>query len=144
MEIHQFDDQNIPWRTLGGIEHFAYFIYDVDEKNKTIDFIAKLDANSKSALHNHCADYTTLVIQGELRIYRPNGELKEVRPVGSFVSTAAGGESRTEGGGDQEAIVFYSIRNVERVEYEFLDEESKVTATFGLAEFKSLLEGQKQ
>jgi 2,4'-dihydroxyacetophenone dioxygenase len=103
-----------------------------------------LDANKKSALHNHCADYMTLVIQGDLRIYRPNGELKEVRPVGSFVSTAAGGESHTEGGGDQEAIVFYSIRNVERLAYEFLDEESKVVATFGLAEFKGLLERQKQ
>jgi 2,4'-dihydroxyacetophenone dioxygenase len=144
MEIRRFDDQNIQWRTLAGFENFAYFIYDVDEKNRTVDFILKLAANKKIALHNHCADYTTLVIQGELRLYRANGELKEVRPVGSFVSTAAGGESHTEGGGDQEAIVYYSNRNVGGLVYEFLDREANIVATLGLAEFKGLLAEQTQ
>jgi hypothetical protein len=144
MAIHQFDDQNIRWRTLAGFDHFSYFVYDVDEKNKTVEFILKLAANEKIALHNHCADYKTLVIQGELRIYRANGEVKEVRPVGSLVSTPAGGEPHTEGGGDQEAVVFYSNRNVEKLVYEFLDDEQKIYATLGLAEFKGLLAGQKQ
>jgi hypothetical protein len=144
MDMHRFDDRNIQWRTLAGFENFAYFIYNVDEKNKAVDFILKLAANKKIALHNHCADYATLVIQGELRLYRANGELKEVRPVGSFVSTRAGGEAHTEGGGDQEAIVHYSNRNVEGLVYEFLDDESNIIATLGLAEFKALLAGQTQ
>ena len=39
MQIHQFDDQDIKWRTLEGFDHFAYYIYDVDEKNETVDFV---------------------------------------------------------------------------------------------------------
>ena len=42
-----------------------------------------------------------------------NGEVKEIRPVGSYVFTAAGGEPHTEGGGDQDVIVFFSNRNVD-------------------------------
>jgi hypothetical protein len=144
METHQFDDRNIKWRTLPGFDHFSYFILDVDDKNKSVDFLLKLAANQKIALHNHCADYRTLTLQGELRLYRANGELKEVRPIGSYVSTLAGGEPHTEGGGDQEAIVFYSNRNVGKLVYEFLDDKSKIFATLGLAEFKGLLDGQKQ
>lgn len=56
--------------------------------------------------------YSTLVLQGELRIYRPNGELKEIRKVGSYVASKADGEPHTEGGGDQDVIAFFSYRNI--------------------------------
>ena len=104
----------------------------------------KLSANQQITLHNHCADYRTLTLQGDFRLYRANGELKEVRPVGSYVSTAAGGEPHREGGGDQEAIVFYSNRSVEKRIYEFLDDKMTIFATLGMVEFKALLQGQKQ
>ncbi len=104
----------------------------------------KFAANKEIVLHRHWADYRTLVIQGELRIYRANGELKEVRSVGSYVSSAAGGEPHREGVGDQEAIVFFSNRNVEDVIYEILDDNLNTVATFGLTEFKGLLEAQGQ
>jgi 2,4'-dihydroxyacetophenone dioxygenase len=62
------------------------------------------------------------VIQGELRIYSPNGELKEIRPVGSYVSTPAGGKPHREGGGDRDVIVFFSNRNVDGVVYDVPDD----------------------
>lgn len=138
-----FDTRNIQWYTLDGFPHVAYHICAVDEEKRIVDILFKFDANSRIALHRHKAAYITLVLQGELRIYRANGELKEIRPVGSYVATAADGEPHTEGGGpDQDVIAFFSNRNVSDLVYEILDPELKTVATLGINEFKALLEAQ--
>ncbi len=139
---HKFDDRNITWHTLEGIEHLQYHIFAVDEVNKIVDVMFKFASNKKVVLHRHHADYVTLVVQGELRIYRANGELKEVRPVGSYVATKVGGEPHTEGGGDEDAVVFFSNRGQDGVIYEILDEQMNTLATLGLLDFKGLLQAQ--
>jgi 2,4'-dihydroxyacetophenone dioxygenase len=138
----EFDERNVRRNRIEGFDHIEYHICEVDEANKTVDLLFKFAANQKIALHRHHAAYRTLVLQGELRIYRANGELKEVRPVGSYVFTPAGGEPHTEGGGEQDVIVFFSNRNVEGVIYEILDDNLNTITTFGIPEFKALLEGQ--
>ncbi|NOT72546.1 MAG: regulator [Hyphomicrobium sp.] len=137
-----FDTQNIRWNKIEGIDHLAYHILAVDEAKRIVDILFKFDANAKIVLHRHKADYITLVLQGELRIYRPNGTLKEIRPVGSYVTGSADGEPHTEGGGEQDVIAFFSNRNVQNVVYEILDESLNTIATFGIAEFKALLDAQ--
>ncbi len=142
MTTKEFDDSGINWRTIDGFDHIAYHVCDVDEANGIVDLLFKFDANSKIAMHNHMVPYRTLVLQGELRIYRENGDIKEIRPVGSYVS-AGPGETHTEGGGDQDVIVFFSNRNVKDVVYEILDENGEVVTTFGIPEFSALLEQQR-
>lgn len=140
---HRFDDRNIAWRTIEGIDHLSYYVCHIDEKNRTVDLMFKFAANQKIALHRHKADYSTLVVQGELRIYRQNGELKEVRPVGSYVVTKANDEPHTEGGGDCDVIAHFSNRNIKDFVYEILDENLNTIATFGISEFKALQDLQK-
>ncbi|MCJ2073909.1 regulator, partial [Methylobacterium sp. J-030] len=77
-----------------------------------------------------------------LRFYRENGEMKEVRPTGSYVSGAANGEPHMEGGGDEDAIVFFSNRNIEDALYEFLDESGNPAQVLGIADFKAQLAEQ--
>jgi quercetin dioxygenase-like cupin family protein len=137
-----FDVRNIRWYTLDGFQHVAYHICAVDEQKRIVDVLFKFDANSKIPLHRHKAEYITLILQGELRIYRANGELKEIRPVGSYVATAADGEPHSEGGGAQDVIAFFSNRNVGELVYEILDEDLNTIATLGMNEFKALLEAQ--
>lgn len=137
-----FDVRNIRWNTLEGIDHLAYHICAVDEEKRIVDILFKFDANSKIVLHQHKADYITLVVQGELRIYAADGTLREIRPVGSYVTGTANGEPHTEGGGDQDVIAFFSNRNVDNLVYEILDENQNVIATFGIPEFKALLDAQ--
>lgn len=137
-----FDTRNIHWNTLEGIPHLAYHICAVDEQRRIVDLLFKFDANSKIVLHQHKAHYITLVLQGELRIYTASGELKEVRPVGSYVATDPGGSPHTEGGGDQDVIAFFSNRDVDSLVYEILDENHNIIATFGIPEFKALLDAQ--
>ena len=139
---HKFDESNITWYTLEGIENLHYHIFAVDEEMKIVDIMFKFAANKKIVLHRHHADYVTVVMQGELRIYRPNGEVKEVRPVGSYVATRGGGEPHTEGGGDQDVIAFFSNRGQDGTIYEILDENLNPIATFGLQDFKALMLAQ--
>lgn len=143
MATQPFDESNITWHTLEGFDHIAYHVCDVDETNRIVDVLFKFDGGAKIALHRHHAPYRTLVLQGELRLYRPDGTLKEVRPVGSYVSVPKTSDPHTEGGGDQDTIVFFSNRNVDDLIYEILDEQQETIATFGMAEFKALLDGQQ-
>jgi quercetin dioxygenase-like cupin family protein len=142
MSTLPYDARNIRWNTIEGFDHVAYHVCAVDETKRIVDILFKFDANSKIALHRHRADYITLVLQGELRIYRADGTLKEIRPVGSYVTGRADGEPHTEGGGDQDVIAFFSNRNVDGLVYEILDDSHNVIATFGMAEFKALFEAQ--
>jgi quercetin dioxygenase-like cupin family protein len=142
MSTLPFDLRNVRWYTLDNLPHVAYHIYAVDEEKRIVDILFKFDAHAKIVLHRHKADYITLVLQGELRLYRPNGDLKEVRPVGSYVEGKADGEPHTEGGGDQDVIAFFSNRNIDDVLYELLDENLNTVGTLGLADFKALLEAQ--
>ncbi|MEW6438303.1 MAG: regulator [Pseudomonadota bacterium] len=143
MSTLPFDTRNISWYTLNDIPHMAFHVCAVDEEKRIVDVLFKFDANAKIVLHRHKVDYITFVLQGELLIYRPNGELKEIRPTGSYVAGKADGEPHTEGGGDQDVIAFFSNRNVDDLIYEILDDDSNVVARFGIAEFKALLEAQE-
>ncbi|MCJ2039706.1 regulator [Methylobacterium sp. J-059] len=137
-----FDESNITWRTLDWLPHIAFFVYKVDEENRIVDVVFKFAANQKVMLHRHKSPYVTLVMQGELRFYRPDGTHKETRPTGSYVSGVANGEPHLEGGGDEDAIVFFSNRNIEDALYEFLDDASNPVQVLGIADFKAQLEEQ--
>ncbi|MEO8421874.1 MAG: regulator [Hyphomicrobium sp.] len=142
MKVHEFDDRNITWRKVDWLDHVEFYVYQADEENRIVDVLFKFAANTKAMLHRHKTPYITFVVQGELRFYRPNGELKEIRPTGSYVSGVANGEPHLEGGGDEDAIVFFSNRNVENAMYEFLDANLQPTVTLGFDDFKAQLEAQ--
>ena len=97
MSTHTFDDSNIDWQRLGDFEHLHYSILDVDSENNIADVLFKFAANEKILLHRHLGHNNTLVIQGEHRLYEPDGTLKEVRPVGSMTSSPQA-RTRTERG----------------------------------------------
>ncbi|MGA7323947.1 MAG: regulator [Rhodomicrobium sp.] len=136
----KFDDSNITWRTLDWLPHISFFVYDVDERAGIVDVIFKFAANQKVMLHTHHAPYITFVIQGELRFYYPDGRFKEVRRCGSYVRGSVTGEPQMEGGGDQDAIVFFSNRNVTGNLYEFFDEQGKQFKMLGIADFRDQLD----
>jgi hypothetical protein len=115
-----FDDRNIRWYKLGDLEHFVFSMLDVDHKKGLVDFIIKVEANQQIVLHRHLALTNTLVVQGEHRLYEPNGALREIRPVGSYTSSPPGDPHR-EGGGDEGCVVMYSIRWNRDILFEVLD-----------------------
>jgi hypothetical protein len=129
-----FDDRNIKWYKLGDFEHFVFAMFDVDEPRQIVDFILKFAPNQQIFLHRHLALTNTLVVQGEHRLYEPNGALKEIRPVGSYTSSPPGQPHR-EGGGDDGGVVFYSVRGKDGTLFEVLDDNLKVVGRLGMKDF---------
>ena len=77
----------------------------------------------------------TFVIQGEHRLYHANGELKDVRPTGSYTVSPPGDEPHREGGGDQDVVVLFTIYDREGPLYEILDDDSNIVATLSTNDF---------
>jgi hypothetical protein len=110
---------------------------------KIVDFIVKFTPKQRIFLHRHLALTNTLTVQGEHRLYEPGGALKEVRPVGTYISSPPG-EPHTEGGGNQGAVVFYSVRGKDGVLFEILGDDLKVVGTLSMEDFVGALKEQKQ
>jgi hypothetical protein len=139
MPPFNFDDRNIRWNKLEGIEHLLYSIFEVDEKNKIVDVLFKFSANQQIVLHRHKAPNNMLVIQGEHRLYEVNGDIKDIRPVGRYTVSPASDEPHREGGGNgQDAVVFFSIRGSDDVLYEILDDDLNLIGALNLQDFIAL------
>ena len=138
-----FDDRNLRWHKLGDLEHFVFFVFGVDLERGLVDFILKFEPNQRIILHRHLALTNTFVVQGEHRLYEPNGALKEIRPVGSYTSSPPG-EPHREGGGDEECVVFYSVRGNTDVLFELLDDNLNIVGTLTMSDFIEALEQQKK
>lgn len=139
-----FDDSNIKWYTLEGVDHAWYHIVNVQDEGAIVDVLFKFSGGERIVTHNHLADYSTLILQGELRIYSADGTLKEIRPVGSYTSRPAGGPAHTEGGGDGDVIALFSNRGQSGVIYEILGPGAVVVATLGFDDFKGLWQAQDE
>jgi hypothetical protein len=138
-----FDERHIRWSKLGDLEHFVFAVLDIDIPRKVVDFIIKFDPDRQIVLHRHLALTNTMVIQGEHRLYEPDGSLKEVRAVGSYTSSEPGDPHR-EGAGDQHAVVLYSVRGNDGVLFELLNDDLKVIGTLSMEDFAQALEEQKK
>jgi hypothetical protein len=138
-----FDDHNIRWDKLGDLKHFVFAVLDVDAPRKVVDFIIKFEANRQIILHRHLVLTNTLVVQGEHRLYEANGALKEVRAVGSYTSTQPG-EPHREGGGDEEAVVLYSVRGKDGVLFELLNDDLSISGTLSMTDFVQAFEDQRK
>ncbi len=145
-----FDDRNIRWYKLGDFgehfvpfgKHFVLAVLDVDVSQKLVDFILKFPPNQRIFLHRHLALTNTLVVQGEHRLYEPNGAFKEVRRVGSYTSSPPGDPHR-EGAGDEGGVVFYSVRGKDGTLFEFLDDDLRVVGTLSMQDYINAFKAQK-
>jgi hypothetical protein len=132
---HAFDDRAVRWNRFGEFEPpFHYAILHLDEKARIADVLFKLPARQQIVPHFHRALNQTFVVQGEHRLYECDGRLRESRCAGTYTVSPATDEPHREGGGDQDAIVLFSIRpGSDEVLYELLDDDLNPvgTVTFG-------------
>ena len=141
MQVYLYDDRNVTWQTVEAIGAQIY-VLAVDEAQGIVDALIRFHPNTPGRMHRHVCDFSTLVLQGELRFWRPDGSLKEVRPTGSYVQVAANGEPHSEGAGNQTAIVLFSFRRVSSDMILYLDKTTDVSFRLGLPEFKATLAHQ--
>jgi hypothetical protein len=141
MQTYLFDDRNVTWQTIEFIGAQIH-VLAVDDALGIVDVLIRFQPNTPGKLHQHVCEFSTLVLQGELQFWRPDGALKEVRPTGSYVQGAANGEPHSEGAGDQLAIVLFSFRGSTGDMILYLDKTSNVSFRLGFAEFKATLAHQ--
>lgn len=137
MTHYNFDDRNIQWYKLGEFEHFVCSVLDIDADNNIIELLIKFEPHRQIVLHRHKALNKSLVIQGEHRLYQADGRLKEIRPVGSYTSSLASDDPHRECGGDEGAVVLFSIRGKD-VLYEVLDEQQNPIGSLTVQDFINL------
>ena len=140
---YAFDDRNIRWYKLGDFEHFEFAMLDVDVPQRIVDFLGKFAANQRIFLHRHLAPTTTLVLQGEHRMYEPTGKIKEVHSAGSYTSHPAD-DTHRDGAAAQDAVVYYSVRGKDGTLFEIFDDNLNVIMTLGIDDFISALNDQKK
>lgn len=139
---YNFDDSQVNWQTLGDFKHFLYSVLDIDLENNIADVIFKLEANQQIFLHRHIALNKTFVIQGEHHLYEANGHLKESRPAGTYKTNLGDIDPHRECGGDDGAIVLFSIRAgntpLDGALYEVLDDDENVVGQITMADIIAL------
>ena len=102
-------DHEIKWQPFAGMENLELTSCDLDEERSIVDLIVRFAPNKIVTMHNHLAQTNMLIIQGELRMYEPDGSIREVRPAGRYYRGTTG-DTHSEGGGPDGAVVFYSMR----------------------------------
>ena len=118
------------------------YVLAIDDVLGISDVLIRFQPNTPGKLHRHLCDFSTFVLQGELRFWRPDGSLKEVRPAGSYVQVAANGEPHSEGAGDHMAIVLFSFRGTTGDMVLYLDKSSDVEFRLSFPDFEATLAHQ--
>ena len=147
LNIQHFDETKINWQPLPGpdgspADHLGCSILHIDDEAKIVDVLFKFSANEKIVNHRHTSDFNTFVVKGELHIYDLEGNTKEVRYPGTYTAGIANDEPHTEGGGQEDVVVLFSLRpySSDKPIYEILDETGEIAAIMTFNALKELHE----
>lgn len=136
-------DHEIDWQPFAGIEHLELTLCDLDEERHVVDLIVRFAPDKTVTMHNHLAQTNMLIIQGELRMYEPDGSIREARPAGRYYRGRTD-DVHSEGGGPDGAVVFYSMRWDGRPEVlEVMDDAANVTATLTMDDVRAAWAAQQ-
>ena len=138
---YAFDDRDIGWYYLGDDKHWVLAILDVNVSQRIVDFLVKYEPKQQIFFHRHLALTNTLVVQGEHRMYEPTGVLR-VCSVGSYESNPPG-DTHRDGAGEEEAVVFYSVRGKDGILFEILNDDLNVVGTLSTDDFMGAWQEQK-
>ena len=148
-ELASFNESNVSWEPLPGpdglpADHIEMSILNIADQANIVDVLFKFEARAKIVMHRHTSVFNTFVVKGEHHIYTPEGELTEVRPAGTYRCGQPSEEPHTEGGGNEDVVILFSLRpyDAEQPIYEILDEHQDVVATMNFNALKELYEAK--
>ena len=136
-------DHNTTWLPFAGIENLELTLCDIDEARETVDLLVRFAPNKTVTMHNHLAQMNMFIIQGELRMYEPDGSIREIRSAGNYFRGRRD-DAHSEGGGPDGAVVFYSMRGHGAEELlEVMDDDQNVLATVTMADVRAAWDAQQ-
>lgn len=139
MALIGFDDREVTWQLVPFIGAQVY-VLACDAQREIADVMIRFDADVPGKLHRHLCEFSTFVLQGELRFWQLDGTPKEVRPVASYVRIAKGGEPHSEGAGAgaQTAIVLFSFWGTTGDMIHYLDPDGTTAFRLGFSDFERI------
>lgn len=131
----RFDSSKIEWKDFL-TEGCYYRILDVNVPAHTTDMLVKFDPAGRCLFHRHVAATTTLVLEGSLHVFdqTANGVVEKIKPAGSF-SSGAENEIHIEGGGDDGAVVYFSMRGTDDHIYDLLNTDFSLRRAITVQDF---------
>jgi quercetin dioxygenase-like cupin family protein len=131
----RYDSESVEWKKFI-TEGCFYRVLHVDVGAGTAEMLVKFSPGGMCMYHRHQAVVSTMVLEGELRIFEqtPNGEVVKIKPAGSY-SVGGKGEIHIEGGGEEGAIVYFNMRTDDDVIYETLDKDLNLVRSITVADF---------
>ena len=137
--------QPLPGPDGNPADHLGCSILHIDDEAIIVDILFKFAANQKIVNHRHTSDFNTFVVKGELHIYDLEGNLTEVRYPGTYTAGVATDEPHTEGGGEEDVVVLFSLRpySNDKPIYEILDETGEIAAIMTFDALKELHEASQ-
>ena len=132
----------IDFRPMPGLDGVDAFILDIDDERGVVDALFRFAPDAVAPLHNHLAQTNMFILDGELRMYHPDGSLRETRSAGTY-HRGKRDDAHLEGGGPDGAVVFYSIRRHGPEELvDVLDDDGNATSTLTLSHVRKMLAAQ--
>lgn len=135
-QAFQYDASAVDWREF--ITDGCYYkLLNVDLESRQADMLVKFEPNSQCMYHRHAATTTTLVLEGELRVREQteSGEVIKIKPAGSYSIGGEGG-IHIEGSGDEQAVIFFSMRTTGDVICELLNPDRILRKRITVADFE--------
>lgn len=130
-------DHAITWLPFAGIENLELTLCDIDEERRVVDLLVRFAPNKTVTMHNHLAQTNMFIVQGELRMYEPDGSIREVRAAGHYFRGRTN-DAHSEGGGPAGAVVLYSMRCDDAYNVlEVMDEQQRVLATLNMDDIRA-------
>ena len=136
-------DHEINWQPFAGIENLELTLCDIDEERSVVDLLVRFAPDQTVTMHNHLAQTNMFIIQGELRMYEPDGSVREVRPAGRYYRGRTN-DAHSEGGGPDGAVVLYSMRADDNDEVlQVLADDQSVVATLTMDDVRAAWTAQQ-
>jgi hypothetical protein len=131
----RYDTSRILWKDYLS-EGCYYRVLHVDIAAGTAEMLVKFDPHKQCLWHRHRSVVATHVLEGEQRIVDRTDGHEEVRikPAGSF-SVGALGEIHIEGGGEEGALIFFSMRSTDGAIYDLLDQNLSLKREVTVSDF---------
>lgn len=131
-----FDTKKVDWKDF--ITTGCYYkLLDVNVATQTADMLVKFEPGARCMYHRHVAPATSLVLEGELHIIdqTTTGEtLRSVKPAGTYTSGVED-DVHVEGGGEDGAIVYFSMRGSSNHIYDLLDSDLNLKRAITIQDF---------
>nr|WP_320166335.1 hypothetical protein [uncultured Methylophaga sp.] len=134
-------DSSVNWQRLEAHKSFEFFILNINEDSKSIEFLVRLK-KGEALFQRSFISHHTQILKGKHCTHYNDGAIKEVEETGSYKISLPSDVPEAVSSGVGETVVLYRFGKVVGPLYQVFDEQYNVIETFDLVRFQELHKAQ--